>query len=109
MTPRRRRKFDDHAITARLSYFLWSSRPDRRLLSWRSGTAAEARRLAGTGRAHNDPKARQFTANFAGQWLDLQINATSPMPALANRRLPVLVPAARAERFFEKPPRAASA
>src|SRR5262249_54070143 len=31
----------------------------------------------------NDPKGARFTANFAGQWLDLRlINATSPDPQL---------------------------
>jgi hypothetical protein len=31
----------------------------------------------------NDPRARRFTANFAGQWLDLRnINATSPDPQI---------------------------
>jgi mono/diheme cytochrome c family protein len=76
---------DDYAIASRLSYFLWSSMPDSELLN-----------LAAKGELKNpavlrdqverilkDPKARRFTANFAGQWLDLRsINATSPDPQI---------------------------
>src|SRR5262249_10174020 len=76
---------DDHAVAARLSYFLWSSLPDE-----------ELRQIADKGELKNpvalhaqverllkDPKASRFTANFAGQWLDLRnINATSPDPQI---------------------------
>src|SRR5262249_15349362 len=76
---------DDYAVASRLSYFLWSSMPDRELID-----------LAGKGelkkpdvlraqveRQLNDPRAHRFTANFAGQWLDLRsINATSPDPQI---------------------------
>jgi mono/diheme cytochrome c family protein len=78
-------RLDDFAVASRLSYFLWSSTPDAELSS-----------LAGKGelskpgvlreqveRMLNDPKAARFTANFAGQWLDLRsINATSPDPQI---------------------------
>ncbi len=59
--------------------------PDRRVArAGRKERTAKARRPAGAGRALlNDPKARRFTANFAGQWLDLRnINATSPDPQI---------------------------
>lgn len=60
---------DDFELASRLSYFLWSSMPDDRL-----------RQLAGEGQLRTqldsqvarmlaDPRARQFTDNFAGQWL----------------------------------------
>lgn len=60
---------DEYALASRLSYFLWSSCPDEELL-----------RLAGEGnlrkdlrqqvdRMLGDPKAKRFTVNFVGQWL----------------------------------------
>jgi hypothetical protein len=80
-----RRALDDYALAARLSYFLWSSPPDdelRRLAANGELTKPSVLR-AQTERLLNDPKARRFTANFAGQWLDLRkINATSPDPQI---------------------------
>ncbi|WP_020471058.1 DUF1592 domain-containing protein [Zavarzinella formosa] len=76
---------DDYAIASRLSYFLWSSMPDAelaRLADKGELTKPETLR-AQTERMLNDPKAARFTANFAGQWLDLRnINATSPDPQI---------------------------
>jgi hypothetical protein len=74
-------KIGAYAFASRLAYFLWSSTPDRELL-----------KLAGTGalsdpsvikiqieRMLGDPKAKAFTKNFTGQWLDLRhINFTEP-------------------------------
>jgi hypothetical protein len=76
---------DDHAVAARLSYFLWSSLPDSELLQ--CAAKGELRKPAvlrtQVERMLKDPKAARFTANFAGQWLDLRnINATSPDPQL---------------------------
>jgi mono/diheme cytochrome c family protein len=74
---------DDYAIASRLSYFLWSSMPDRELLELaEKGTLRKPDNLrAQVERLLNDPKARRFTTDFAGQWLDLRnINATSPDP-----------------------------
>ncbi len=78
-------KLDDYAVANRLSYFLWSGPPDETLL------AAAARKeltqpdklRAQVERMLGHPKARFFTENFTGQWLDLrQINATIPDPRL---------------------------
>ncbi len=74
-------RLDDHAIANRLSYFLWSSLPDRELLN-----AAEKKELtkpeglrAQVERMLKDPKASRFTDNFTGQWLDLRkFNDTTP-------------------------------
>ena len=53
----------------------------------------------------NDPKAHRFTANFAGQWLDLRnINATSPDPQIYGEFDDFLfwsMPR-ETERFFEE-------
>jgi mono/diheme cytochrome c family protein len=72
---------DDHALAARLSYFLWSSMPDEEL---RALAGRGALREPGTLRAQvermlADPKAAAFTEGFAGQWLDLRkIDFTTP-------------------------------
>ena len=66
-------RVDDYALASRLSYFLWSSLPDQRLLE-----------LAGRGELHQpnvlraqvermlaDPKSMRFVESFTGQWLRL--------------------------------------
>jgi hypothetical protein len=76
---------DDYAIASRLSYFLWSSMPDDELIALAAKgelKKPEVRRKQ-VDRMLNDPKGHRFTANFAGQWLDLRnINATSPDPQI---------------------------
>ena len=73
---------DDHAIAARLSYFLTGSTPDERLsqladegrLRQTSVLQGEAHRLLNEGKAE-----RRFVTDFAAQWLDLdQIDFTEP-------------------------------
>ncbi|MCS6852856.1 MAG: DUF1592 domain-containing protein [Gemmataceae bacterium] len=78
-------RLDDYALANRLSYFLWSTLPDDELLA--VAGRGELRRpevlRQQVERLLNDPKARRFTKNFTGQWLDLrQINATIPDPQL---------------------------
>jgi hypothetical protein len=63
-----------HALASRLSYFLWSSLPDQRLLDLAAHgrlqrpevLAAEARRML------RDPRARALAVEFAGNWLDFR-------------------------------------
>jgi Protein of unknown function (DUF1592)/Protein of unknown function (DUF1588)/Protein of unknown function (DUF1587)/Protein of unknown function (DUF1585)/Protein of unknown function (DUF1595)/Planctomycete cytochrome C len=78
------RPLNDFELATRLSYFLWSSMPDDRLMQ-----------LAGEGRLHMpeqlnaevdrmlaDWKAQALVDNFAGQWLQLRdLEALSPDPA----------------------------
>jgi hypothetical protein len=72
---------DDFALASRLSYFLWSTMPDDELL-----TLAEQKKLAHPDtlrrqveRLLKSPKARAFTENFVGQWLNLrEIDFTEP-------------------------------
>ena len=76
---------DNYALASRLSYFLWSSMPDRRLidLAEKGELTKHAMLRDQVERLLKDPKAKRFTANFAGQWLDLRlINATSPDPQI---------------------------
>lgn len=68
-----RQRLDDYELTARLSYFLWSSLPDETLLKLAEKSqlrnpkvlADQTRRMIG------DPRAWQFIEQFAEQWLEL--------------------------------------
>ncbi|HEX8911090.1 MAG TPA: DUF1592 domain-containing protein [Humisphaera sp.] len=74
-------RLDAHALASRLSFFLWSSAPDRPLLdAAAAGTLndpAELRKQVE--RMLADPRATRFTEEFTGQWLGLRnIKATTP-------------------------------
>jgi hypothetical protein len=81
-------RLDDHAIAARLSYFLTGGPPDDVLatladageLRDQATLVAQADRLLGLGSARADPEAtRRFVTDFAAEWLDLdQIDFTEP-------------------------------
>ena len=74
-------KLNDFALASRLSYFLWSSMPDDKLLTLaEQGELNTPERLREeVERMLQDPKAAAFTENFASQWLGLRtIDATSP-------------------------------
>jgi hypothetical protein len=63
---------DEFSLASRLSYFLWSTMPDDRLLE-----LAAARRLRDQldeeiARMIADPKADAFGRNFVGQWLQIR-------------------------------------
>jgi mono/diheme cytochrome c family protein len=81
--PNDRTQLDQYAVASRLSYFLWSSLPDKELFQLAAiGKLREASVLhAQVERMLKDPKSERFKENFAGQWLDLRnINATTPDP-----------------------------
>ncbi len=65
------RPVDDHALAARLSYFLWASMPDDELFALAdAGTLSDPAVLdAQVDRMLTDPKAESFAEHFAGQWL----------------------------------------
>jgi len=74
-------KLDGHALACRLSYFLWNSMPDNRLMQLaESGKLQTPDVLRGeVERLLNDAKAQRFIEDFPGQWLKLrQIAATDP-------------------------------
>ncbi|WP_298866585.1 DUF1592 domain-containing protein [uncultured Gimesia sp.] len=74
-------QISQHALAARLSYFLWSSMPDEELMSLANkGSLQQSAVLREqVERMLKSPKASAFTKNFAGQWLDLRdINFTEP-------------------------------
>ena len=64
---------DDYAIASRLSYFLWNSLPDDRLIKLASEGKLQdpSIRSAEALRMLQDPKARRFITNFTEQWLEL--------------------------------------
>ena len=66
-------KLDDYALASRLSYFLWSSMPDKTLIALASSgklsQPAELRHQVE--RMLKDPKAAAFTRHFPERWLKL--------------------------------------
>jgi hypothetical protein len=73
-TPGKDYRISDYELASRLSFFLWSSIPDDRLLSLASAgklsnpatLESEVRRMLA------DPRADALATRFAGQWLRLQ-------------------------------------
>ena len=68
------RPLSNYALASRLSYFLWSSMPDAELL--KHAAAGDLQRpavlLAQTQRMLKDDRVRDFSAEFAGNWLDFR-------------------------------------
>lgn len=72
---------DDHALAARLSYFLWRSMPDQTLIEFadRQQLRAPAELRRQVDRMLEDARATALAEQFLGQWLGLrQIDATTP-------------------------------
>ena len=72
-------KADDHALAARLSYFLWNSQPDDALLALAAkGTLTEPKVLREqVERLLKDKKSERFVEDFLGQWLKLRAIAAN--------------------------------
>ena len=64
---------DDYTIASRLSYFLWNTLPDDRLIKLASeGMLQDTNvRSAEALRMLEDPKAQRFVTDFTEQWLEL--------------------------------------
>lgn len=99
-------RLDDFGLASRLSYFLTSGPPDRRLRELsRSGALRDVQILeAETRRLINDESSQEFVSSFTGQWLETRrLNEIMPDQKLLNFR-----PSDRAamiaetERFFEE-------
>ena len=72
---------DDYAIASRLSYFLWNTLPDDRLIKLASeGKLKDASvRSAEALRMLEDPKSERFVTDFTEQWLELhKIDVVNP-------------------------------
>ncbi len=77
------RPLDAFELATRLSYFLWSSMPDKVLFdAARAGQLGTPEQLSGqVERMLADPKAEALVNNFAGQWLQLRdLDRLSPDP-----------------------------
>ena len=101
------RRINEFELATRLSYFLWSSTPDDKLL----GLARE-RKLskpsilnAEVVRMLRDPKSRALVENFAGQWLELRnLDSVKPDPdRFPNSMNRCATPCARRRACFSKP------
>jgi hypothetical protein len=68
------RKLNDAELAVRLSYLLWSSPPDWKLIQVaRSGELSDPKILREqTDRMLNDPRSFEFVSGFAHQWLHLE-------------------------------------
>lgn len=72
---------NDHALAARLSYFLWKSLPDEELLRLAGEKKlSDPKTLAAqVDRMLDDPKSERFVNDFLDQWIGLnRIDATTP-------------------------------
>lgn len=69
-----RGRLDAHELASRLSYFLWASTPDARLMDAADrGELRKPRVLrAEAERMLDDPRSLDFVRQFTGEWLDLQ-------------------------------------
>lgn len=60
---------DEFALASRLSYFLWGSCPDARLLQLATENALRASLKTEVERMLQDGRFKRFSRNFGGQWL----------------------------------------
>ena len=65
-------KLDDYALASRLSYFLWSSTPDERLMQLAKENLLSLKLRREVTRMIQDKKSDAFVENFAGQWLQIR-------------------------------------
>lgn len=82
------RKLDDFELATRLSYFLWSSMPDEKLLAlaWTKQLSKPDVLSQQIQRMIMDLRANAFVDNFAGQWLTLRkLDSFEPDPKLFPR------------------------
>jgi cytochrome c553 len=73
-------QLDDYAIASRLSYFLWNTLPDEKLLELAAQRKVRDQhvRREQTLRMLKDPRSNRFAYDFTHQWLDLH-----KLPAIA--------------------------
>jgi len=61
---------DEYSLASRLSYFLWSTMPDKPLVDLAARGQLRANLAAQVTRMLADPKAKALPVNFTGQWLE---------------------------------------
>ena len=62
---------DDHELASKLSYFLWNTVPDRRLLEQAAAGSLRTSLDEETARLIGNPRFDQFAEQFVSQWLNL--------------------------------------
>ena len=69
-----RRSLSDHELAVRLAYFLWSTAPDKELMSLADKKVLHKPEVLKTQvkRLLQDPRADEFVACFLHQWLDME-------------------------------------
>jgi len=80
-------ELDAYELASKLSYFLWNSPPDQRLLELAAKDALRASLDAEIARLVRDPRFGQFVQEFASQWLSLD---KFDVVAVDGRRFPKL-------------------
>jgi len=65
-------RIDEHALASRLSYFLWSTMPDERLLKLADDGKLRENLDAEINRLLDSPRSAALVSNFGGQWLQLR-------------------------------------
>ena len=74
-------ELDDYAIATRLSYFLWNSMPDEKLMQLAAASKLRDKQVLASevNRMLADPRGKQFIPDFTAQWLELsQLDFTEP-------------------------------
>ncbi|MCU0796673.1 MAG: DUF1592 domain-containing protein [Akkermansiaceae bacterium] len=94
-------RIDDFELATRLSYFLWASMPDRRLLKLADeGKLSDPATLRAEAlRMLKDPRSESLSRHFAGQWLgfDELREVAAPDPV----RFPTFTPSLRVAMYRE--------
>ena len=86
---------DDYALASRMSYFLWSTAPDKELRDLAASGKLREQIRPQVDRLVLDPKADRFYENFVGQWLrvrdvlhwDIEPEAAVGRPARDAQRI----------------------
>ncbi|MBG28727.1 MAG: hypothetical protein CMI31_01825 [Opitutae bacterium] len=79
--PKKVHEVDEFALASRLSYFLWSSMPDKELFDHAFNGTLRKNMRRQIRRMLRDPKAKSLASNFAGQWLQLRdLDLVTPDP-----------------------------
>ncbi len=99
------RPLTDHELATRLSYFLWSTMPDKKLSDLADqGRLSDPRTLsAQVRRLLDDPRSDQFAEHFSSQWLgldDIYSVAVNPeyFPNFRDEIKPLMIE--ETQRFF---------
>ena len=94
-------RISDYELATRLSYFLWSSAPDRQLLKLASENKLSDKAVLAqqVDRLLNDPRSETLSRHFAGQWLGFDEVRETADPD--TKRFPTFTPTLRNAMYRE--------